>query len=293
MKLLNDQELMNIFRNISSFRKNLYQAPHKGILILFMLGRYWHCHSRLILFKEALPDLNKLIKLFAPSSAKSEAASYPFSFLRSSKIWETLGTEGLRIMSDNRPEFQKSKVSNTFRGGFIEPVYISLVHDKHLLLQIIHIVLDKFFPKALHLSILNAIGIPEMNKELTLGEHEIFKAEVMSNYEYKCVACNQLKNKLYDVKDIQVAHIMWSIAGGPDEANNGISLCSDHKQLFDHGLFTINNRDKKLIVSKQSIVGRDEDNLIDLHGKRIQEPIDVSLKLKPEYLKWHNDAVFK
>lgn len=64
--------------------------------------------------------------------------------------------------------------------------------------------------------------------------HPQFKLHVLREYGPKCAVCDIALPELLDA-----AHIVAWKDGGPDEAGNGLVLCSLHHRAFDAGLFGI------------------------------------------------------
>jgi putative restriction endonuclease len=93
---------------------------------------------------------------------------------------------------------------------------------------------------------------------------------------------------------VEAAHIQWHQAGGPDEENNGLALCSMHHKLFDRGVFTIDHETRRFLVSDQANGnGGFEEWLMKYHGQSIRMPIAPDYQPKVSYLQWHFKEVFR
>lgn len=68
-------------------------------------------------------------------------------------------------------------------------------------------------------------------------------------YEHCCVCKYDIRMNGASVA-LEAAHIRMHSAGGPDEVNNGLSLCVMHHKLFDFGAITVDN-DLKVRVSER------------------------------------------
>jgi putative restriction endonuclease len=92
---------------------------------------------------------------------------------------------------------------------------------------------------------------------------------------------------------LEAAHIQWHQAGGPDEEQNGLALCSLHHKAFDLGAFTI-HADRVLLVSEQAHGQRGLDEwLLKFHGRPIRPPQRAAYLPGERYLAWHEREVFK
>ena len=81
------------------------------------------------------------------------------------------------------------------------------------------------------------------------------------------------------------------MAGGPEEVNNGLALCSLHHKLFDRGAFTI-LPDHRFVASGL-INSAGKNTVQDFHGKKILVPKSPEHTPHPDYLRWHKSEVFK
>ena len=82
-------------------------------------------------------------------------------------------------------------------------------------------------------------------------------------------------------------------AGGPDEEQNGLALCSLHHKAFDLGAFTI-LPDRVMLVSERAY-GRQgfDELLLRFHGHLVRNPQQESYSPGERYLAWHERQVFK
>ncbi len=142
------------FANLKEFKQGEYVAPHKALLLLYMLGRCWHCQERMILFREAASPIRELIARFSQSTPSADAPKYPFLALYNllagkEHIWELVSVmlaDSIKRSAKERPSY-RAMMNSDLRGGFSKDLHRRIVHDKFLLLQLAFIVLDKpYFP---------------------------------------------------------------------------------------------------------------------------------------------------
>lgn len=211
-------------------------------------------------------------------------------------LWELTGASHLRDTAsssrDTRPNFRQSYDSK-LAGGFTEPVYLKLIQDKVFLIDMVFLVLNKYFPKHLHIEILNVLGIPNGDVEALYGKLKL-QDEVLNAYGHRCSVCDFSNLMHHKPICIEVAHIQWESEGGPNQSDNLMVFCSLHRNLFNHGAFTL-SADYSIDVSKKfkpPEVGSSR-MLTDYHGKQALVPETSSMQPGMGFLDWHKHNVFQ
>lgn len=115
-----------------------------------------------------------------------------------------------------------------------------------------------------------------------------FRAAVINAYERACTITGE-----HSLPALDAAHIRPYAKGGPSEAGNGLLLRADCHRLFDEGYLTVTPGNEIEISSKLYEHYQNGRSYRHFHGKAIQAPADASFLPKPEYLRWHNDHVFR
>ena len=293
---MSDYEILDILSNIKGRRTGGLASKHQVLTVLYTLGHYWHGEERMVYFNRVYKELNKLINLFSPMNKKKDLAAYfPFWHLQFNKpkIWNLYGVETLKKSTDGRPLMSSIRESEYYRGGLIKSIHQRVVHDKYFLMNLIFTILNKNFPKSIHILILEKIGIPSLEFITEPTQRELFNTLVLANYNFSCVACRiQESIKSDDILAVEASHIKWPLAGGPHDVDNGIVLCPQHKRLFDHGAFSLNDKNE-FIVSKSSVINNNDPLLNKLHNKNMPNPEELLYIPNKEYINWHNTAVFK
>ncbi len=116
----------------------------------------------------------------------------------------------------------------------------------------------------------------------------IFRKALLRAYNYKCAFCDFSFEEA-----LKASHIVpWSKSEKSErlDVRNGILLCSNHHDLFDNFWLTV--KDNYLIVFcnpdlKDKYSGSDIIFAADLHGKKMNLPIDKKHWPKKDYLKRH------
>ncbi len=116
-----------------------------------------------------------------------------------------------------------------------------------------------------------------------------FRVLVIDAYQRRCAVTGE---KTLPV--LEAAHIKPYASEGPHQVNNGILLRSDLHKLFDVGYVTV-TPDLALEVSPRL---REEwhngQEYYAHHGRRLNfMPSDRASQPRAEYLRWHNEEVFK
>ncbi|MFC3016575.1 phosphorothioated DNA-binding restriction endonuclease [Virgibacillus litoralis] len=278
-------ELKERIDNITIWKKGDQRAPHKPLLILFALGQVQVTNSRFLHYEFVRNKLMELLREFGPVR-KSYHPEEPFVRLKNDGIWELSGAVNYQSPSN------KYLLTNNIAGGFTREVFNLLTKKPNLLQEIAQSILDKHFPDTIHEDIIDSVGL-DFNFYKRKKRDPYFREKILRAYGYSCAVCGFNVRLAHTLVGIEAAHIKWHQAGGPDQEENGLALCSLHHKLFDRGVFTI-SKDRKLIVS-QDAHGTNgfKEMLLDYHGLIIRNPIEQVYYPNNSYLDWHVREVFK
>ncbi len=287
-----DQAIDDALAGIKLGRSRGKPALFKPLLLLLVLGRYWRNSPRHLLFREIHDPFKRLLLAYCGPDLHSEDTMYPFWHLQSSKlIWSVEGketiTQWLGSGSTRRPSISEArKKSSLLSGGFTEELYRRIIHDKVRMLEIVFIVLRKYFPSALHAPLLEAIEIPSGPES-----QERFSEAVLANYHYSCSICDFPGAALDNNLSLQVAFLKEPAMGGPESNVNSLAMCSQHKALLDIGAFTLRDSGK-IEVAKYFISRGGPAYLLPYDRKNASLPKDETVRPSPAFLSWHNKHVF-
>ena len=119
-----------------------------------------------------------------------------------------------------------------------------------------------------------------------------WRARVIEAWDRQCAFCGFDGQLGVATAGLEAAHVRWHAFDGPDELDNGLSLCSLHHKLFDLGALGLTG-DWAVSVSA-AFTARTE------AGRRTYELDGVALRPRPgtplpaaRHVRWHRDEVFK
>ena len=285
-------DVLNRFNRLRVWRSGSKRAPHKPLLLLLALGRLQRGENRLVLFQQIDEQLRDLLRKYSPHS-KSYHSEYPFWRLQSDGIWEIIDAEIYEPHAGQTDAKRSVLLKKGARGGFIQEIHEALLKQPKAIFDLAQDLLSSHFPRSLHEEILDSTGVFATGEFHTRRVRDAkFRTNVLRAYEHRCAVCGyDLKVGSFDV-GLEASHIRWHIAGGPDEVNNGLALCTFHHKAFDWGAFTL-SEDHKILVSEEAygseIVRR---MLLDFHKKRIARPLRDEYIPLGKHIRWHQREVF-
>ena len=296
---MNRAELLKRFSNVTVWKKGDKRAPHKPLLILYMLGRLQRGETGSVSFKEIDSEVGKLLDEFGPP--RKTQPIYPFWYLQNDGLWQLTNIEPSSDGTLGPPPTKTFIRNRHVHGRFPADIENLLCSEPETLRRIAAGLLQDNFPATLHSDILQATGL---NLETTVipdrrqadskkARDPRFRDRILKAYEYRCAVCGFSVRLGNASVGLEAAHIKWHQAGGPDEECNGLALCSLHHSLFDRGAFSLDN-ERKLIVSENAHgnIGFDE-WLMRFHGNEIQPPQRSSYMPRNDFTQWHINEVFK
>ncbi|WP_163103031.1 phosphorothioated DNA-binding restriction endonuclease [Peribacillus alkalitolerans] len=279
---MNEKELKSKIHNLSIWKKGDQRAPHKPLLILYALGQLQQSHLHMIPYEMIREHLRKLLQEFGPSR-KSHTTVDPFIRLTKDGIW---------VLDKESPVKEKALRDNNVHGGFTYEVYNMLKDNNLLIKEVAQILLEEHFPDTLHEDLLSAVGL-DIESKKSKSRDPKFREKILRAYEYSCAVCGFNVRLDNNPVGIEAAHIKWHQAGGPDNEENGIALCSLHHKLFDRGVFTLTDN-LEFIVAEAANGNRGFDEwLMRYHGQFIRKPINPTYYPEISFVNWHVKEVFK
>ena len=133
--------------------------------------------------------------------------------------------------------------------------------------------------------------------QLSRGRDARFKVSVISGYHFTCALTGyRLIASKSTYVPLEAAHIHAHARKGPDSPENGLALTPTAHELFDAGLWTIDD-DLRIRVAQSDLIesilpGGSHFKLSDLHGRRLSFSPQATLRPDPAHLAWHRREVF-
>ncbi len=298
-----ERTMLDAFEGIRRAQFNGRYAPHKPLLLLLALSRVQRAAPRMARFTEIEPELRTLLIEFGPSHSASKG-NFPFWHLgtdHQGALWQLEGPPAvLERPAGATPNLGELRAHDV-RGGFSREVYGLLTRNPTLLRDVAGRVLRAFFPASIHDDIIAAVGLDlEAHGEAATPDAGArrrdpgFREKVLRAYELRCCVCG------FDLRigslpaGLEAAHIQWHHVGGPDVVPNGLALCSLHHKLFDLGVFTIEETERRVVFSQHAIDGaRGLAGELRHHGQPMLPPQDPAYAPDRRFLAWNWSNVFK
>jgi putative restriction endonuclease len=289
--LTKTDELLERFCHLNVWRRKGERAPHKPLLILLALGRLQAGADRLVSFDQIETPLSRLLDEFGPPR-KSPHPELPFFHLQTDGVWEIEDRIPLRTRQGSKNPLRTELRNFRIGGGFPDPIFTFLKSRPEAVRALARQILEAHFPESLHDSILTAVGL--RLDTTNRGRREPgFRASIISAWGHRCAFCGYSVQLDHADLGLEAAHILWCQAGGPDSLNHGLACCSLHHQAFDRGGISIDQDYRILVSSRLYGAGGLRESFVVLSRQPLQVPNRREALPKPEYLKWHNNEVFR
>ncbi|MEU3047077.1 phosphorothioated DNA-binding restriction endonuclease [Streptomyces sp. NPDC006984] len=298
------EELLSALSSLRRAQMGGRRAPHKPLLVLWLLGRFAELGSTAVSYDEAEEPVSRLINDFGPAvtspSRARERAAMPFVHLER-RVWELRDRDG-HVIGPDAPE-RGSPLRARGAHGRLRPDVEELLAEPGTLSAAVRLLLEQHFTPTLEGPICDAVGLdlaPSLDDRAhTSAERKRrrrragFAEEVLHAYAYACAFCGFDGALGRNPVGLEAAHVRWHSLDGPDEVNNGLALCSLHHALFDIGVLGL-LPDLRIQVSQLYVARGPAGRAIDgLHGQPVAVPRPGRPTVDPQFVLWHGRQVFK
>ncbi|UED85529.1 phosphorothioated DNA-binding restriction endonuclease [Streptomyces profundus] len=281
------------------------RAPHKPLLVLWLLGRFATDGSTEVSYADAEEPVSALINDFGPAvrspSQAGQRAALPFVHLERS-LWELRDAQG-RPLDSHTPGRGTVLRAHGARGR-LRPEVERALAEPGTLAAAVTLLLETHFTPALEELIVEAVGLDLTELEVaaarlvTVGgvrraRNAGFADVVLRAYGYACAMCGFDGTLGRRPVGIEAAHIRWHSQRGPDLLTNGLALCALHHTLFDLGALglTVEGRVRVSgLYAARSAAGRATRQL---DGRPLAEPAPGQPGPGRAFVAWHSAEVFK
>lgn len=285
------QTLQQAIANMTTWRKGEQRAPHKPLLLLYVLAGYQQGHQRLFDYASEIRDnLHNLLERFGPQRAQYRP-DMPFWRLQGDGFWQLKNAERCSTFGSSRQPPVGELVEHNVAGGFDKQRYDQLIKNKSLINSLARQILEAHFTESIQEELADELGF-----ELQLLRKQrdpLFRQQVLRAYNYECAICGF--NMRHDNTSValEAAHIKWKQHGGPCEIPNGLALCAIHHKAFDKGSIGLDESMRVQVseaVNGSGIVGR---LFWDFQGKSISLPQVKAYYPQDKFVEWHRREVFR
>ncbi|MCX5521679.1 HNH endonuclease [Streptomyces bobili] len=278
------------------------RAPHKPLLVLWLLTRLHRSGSSAVAYTEAEGPVGRLINDFGPALANPartpERAAMPFVHLERA-LWDLRDAQGTPLPPSTAE--RGSLLKKAGAHGRLHPAVENLCADPATLASAAQLLLEEHFTPSLTQPLYDALGL-EPETLLAGGDlREVlvrrrarrarFAEEVLDAYRHACAVCGYDGLLAGRSVGLEAAHIRWHSHHGPDTVTNGLALCALHHTLFDLGALGL-TAELRIRVSPlyaaRSQAGR---YLHTLQDQPLAQPDHHSPG--PAHIRWHHRQVFK
>ncbi len=306
----NEQDWLERIDNLALYKKEGRRAPNKPLLLLFIMSNIQNNQTSQIVYTDAFHKKMKRLLTTYGRKGKTESGkpNYAFRRLINDKIWDIETVEGLGSeIFEPRNYWLKELKALKAVGQLNQKHERALLANPALIQTTIRRLLSENWDDTLHDDICEAIGliVDEPSSKERDEEHVLdlvskrkrdseFRKRVIRAYRGECAMCGWDGRFVGGgTAALEAAHIRWHSHDGPDETNNGLSLCTLHHKLLDLGVVGLNT-DKRVLVS-QDFLGNGEaaQTVRSLSGLRLPDTQDPGDLPSGEYIEWHSSEVFR
>ena len=282
--------------NLKVARDRKGSAPNKPLLVLAILDlvEAGLVGPEGLVHKDA--ELNLRFRAYSPICAQRRGnvidLNLPFRHLASDGVYTHVGSDERTV-----------KLDPLLLASMRVPAWRQEARKR---------VVGTYFPSDEQVALYAALGMPvpssdelaevredvlTYKSQLSRGRDARFKVSVISGYHFTCALTGyRLIASKSTYVPLEAAHIHAHARKGPDSPENGLALTPTAHDLFDAGLWTIDDnlriRVAKSDIAESILPGGSHFKLSDLHGNRLSFAPQATLRPDPTHLAWHRREVF-
>lgn len=153
--------ILSLFDGVKVKKTGEFSSVHKPLLLLVALARCFHKKERLISFLSYERELTAFRNYF-----DTFPVHYPFGRLINDGLWEVEDYDGL-IKNSSGDLSRTELIQRNIKGGFTFKVHQELSSDDILVLKIVDLLLERYFPPEQHQGLRAAVGLPNAGQTTT------------------------------------------------------------------------------------------------------------------------------
>lgn len=155
--MIPNKTLEQAIADIRIWRKGNERAPHKPLLLLYVLANYQRGHGRMFDYgSEFHHPLLNLLERFGPKRA-AHYPQMPFWRLKGDGFWELHNAEQCSSTGSKEPPVTEL-MSYRVAGGFTKEHYARLTNNKNLICSLMQQILNAHFPENVQEEIAEEMG---------------------------------------------------------------------------------------------------------------------------------------
>ncbi len=171
--------LQHAIENITIWRKGEQRAPHKPLLLLYVLSQYQRGHARMFDYASEIRDeLHSLLERFGPQR-RQYRPDMPFWRLKGDGFWELHNSEQCSSQGSRQPPGKELELCHV-AGGFDEPHFALLNRNKKLINTLAHQILEAHFPESIQEELAEEMGFDLLQIRKERDPH--FRQQVLRAY---------------------------------------------------------------------------------------------------------------
>jgi putative restriction endonuclease len=271
-------------------------APNKPLLVLAILDLV---EAGLVgvdglIHKDAQLNLRfrSYSPICVPRRGNAVDLNLPFRYLASDGIYTHIGQDERAVRLDP-----------SLLARFIDPRFRQDARRR---------IVATYFPTVEQVALYAALGIPVPSSDelaavrqdqaaykaqLNRGRDARFKVSVIAGYHFTCALTGyRLIASKSTYVPMEAAHIHAHSQRGPDSPDNGLALTPTAHDLFDAGLWTIDDNLRiqvaKTDIAESILPGGSHFKLADLNDHPLFFAPQATLRPDPVHLAWHRREVF-
>lgn len=288
--MTSDKTLKQAISNITIWRKGEQRAPHKPLLLLYVLSHYRQGHGRMFNYgSEIYEPLLDLLERYGPQR-RDQRPDMPFWRLKGDGFWELHNAE-LCSTSGSRQPPRRELIEYNVAGGFDADNFALVAKNHRLIDTLAQQLLEAHFPASIQEEIADEMGF-DIRTSLRQRDPK-FRQMVLRAYNYQCAICGF--NMRHDNAPIalEAAHIRWKQHHGPCEVPNGLALCAIHHKAFDRGSIGLDENMRVVVSGAVNGGGVVQRLFWDFAGKAIALPPVKENYPGEQFVEWHRKEVFR
>jgi putative restriction endonuclease len=206
-----------------------------------------------------------------------------------------------------------TQVGDAERVVRIDPVLLARFMDPRFRQESRRRIVATYFPAEEQVALYAAIGMPMPSSDelaevrqdqaaykaqLSRGRDARFKVSVISGYHFTCALTGyRLIASKSTYAPLEAAHIPAHSNQGSDTPDNGLALTPTAHDLFDAGLWTVDDnlriRVAKSDIAESILPGGSHFKLADLHNRPLSFAPQSKIRPNPTCQAWHRREVFE